>query len=282
MLVVLWPGTRSTRMTSPPSASTMSRPTTWFARVVAALHQHGRAAPGGSARAACLPRTPPRDRPLRARPAPRRAPATSWIGRSSPFSRVTDASLLRPTTRRSQAARACGHQLDVAGMQQIEAAIGEADAQSLPPPFGEPLVEQRAVEDDLVFGRERRRRQQRDGATRRPSTVAVPRLPTTMAPAALAARTATSKSARAASITREHRHDRIAGARHVPHLHRIGRTRESARRARGTSISPSSLSVTSTACVPSSLIELHRGGGDVLVATAPRAAWRRPAPCGSA
>ena len=28
MLVVLWPGTRSIRMTSPPSASTMSWPTT--------------------------------------------------------------------------------------------------------------------------------------------------------------------------------------------------------------------------------------------------------------
>ena len=32
MLLVLWPGTRSTRITSPPSASTMSWPTT-FSRV---------------------------------------------------------------------------------------------------------------------------------------------------------------------------------------------------------------------------------------------------------
>src|SRR5579871_4762076 len=45
--------------------------------------------------------------------------------------------------------------LDVAGMQKIEAAIGEADAQSGVLPFGETFVEQRPVEDDLFLGRER-------------------------------------------------------------------------------------------------------------------------------
>ena len=44
-------------------------------------------------------------------------------------------------------------------MQEIEAAIGEADAQPVPPPFGEPLVEHRPVEHDLVLRRERGRRQ---------------------------------------------------------------------------------------------------------------------------
>ena len=47
----------------------------------------------------------------------------------------------------------------MAGMQQIEAAVGEADAQPLPVPFVEPLVEHRPVEHDLVLVRERRRRQ---------------------------------------------------------------------------------------------------------------------------
>jgi hypothetical protein len=46
-----------------------------------------------------------------------------------------------------------GQELDVAGVQEIETAIGEADAQA--PPFGEPLVEHRPVEDDLLFGGER-------------------------------------------------------------------------------------------------------------------------------
>ena len=89
----------------------------------------------------------------------------------------------------------------MAAMQQVEAAIGEADAQALTAPLGEPLVEQRAVEDDLVLGGERRSRQHAVRAVRRRDTVAVPRLPTTTAAAALAARIAASKSAPSASIT---------------------------------------------------------------------------------
>ena len=45
-------------------------------------------------------------------------------------------------------------------MQEIEAAIGEADAQALAAPFGKPFVEHRAVEHDLVFQRGRGGRQQ--------------------------------------------------------------------------------------------------------------------------
>ena len=85
-------------------------------------------------------------------------------------------------------------------MQKIEAAVGEADAQALPPPFGEALVEQRPVEHDLFLRRERRRRQNaraQFGA----ESVAVPRLPTTTEAAALATRMADSKSACIASST---------------------------------------------------------------------------------
>ena len=41
----------------------------------------------------------------------------------------------------------------MAGVQEIETAVGEADAQALP--FGEPFVEHRPVEDDFLFGCER-------------------------------------------------------------------------------------------------------------------------------
>ena len=44
-------------------------------------------------------------------------------------------------------------------MQKIETAVGEADAQPVLAPIGKPFVEHRPVEDDLVLGRERRRRQ---------------------------------------------------------------------------------------------------------------------------
>ena len=44
-------------------------------------------------------------------------------------------------------------------MQKIEAAIGEADAQTVPAPIGETLVEHRPVEHDLVLRRERSGRQ---------------------------------------------------------------------------------------------------------------------------
>ena len=53
-------------------------------------------------------------------------------------------------------------------------------------------------------------------------TVAVPRLPTTTAAAALAARMAGSKPVVGRQHGREHRHHGVAGARDVAHLDRIG------------------------------------------------------------
>ena len=54
-------------------------------------------------------------------------------------------------------------------------------------------------------------------------TLAVPRLPTTTAAAALAARMADSKSASKRQHGRQHGHHGVAGAGDVAHLHRIGR-----------------------------------------------------------
>ena len=66
---------------------------------------------------------------------------------------------MRPTISRSQA-RARGRQhLDVAGMQDVEAAIGEADAQPLPAPVRQMRIEIAASRHDLLFGRQRRMRQ---------------------------------------------------------------------------------------------------------------------------
>src|SRR3954468_4292544 len=50
-------------------------------------------------------------------------------------------------------ARRCQH-LDVAGMQDVEAAIGEADALALLLPFRELRVERAGLEHDLLLGRE--------------------------------------------------------------------------------------------------------------------------------
>ena len=88
----------------------------------------------------------------------------------------------------------------MAGMQDVEAAVGEADARPLAAPFGQPLFEHRPIEDDLLLGRERQRREVGGGAAPTAETVAVPRLPTTTAAAALAARIAGSKSQPAPSI----------------------------------------------------------------------------------
>jgi hypothetical protein len=52
-----------------------------------------------------------------------------------------------------------GQHLDVAGMQDVEAAIGEANAQALPAPFGEPGLERIRRAHDLLLGRESGMRQ---------------------------------------------------------------------------------------------------------------------------
>ncbi len=93
-----------------------------------------------------------------------------------------------------------GQHLDVAGMQQIEAAVGEADAQAR---AGATRASRSSSTDqsNTIFSSGARsaagRRRARSSAG---ETVAVPRLPTTTAAAALAARIAASKSAPAASI----------------------------------------------------------------------------------
>ena len=124
-----------------------------------------------------------------------------------------------------------GQQLDVAGMQEIEAAVGEADAQAL---RGATRRAARRAPTSRTRSSPRARATAAAGCGARSSaaeTVAVPRLPTTTAAAALAARIAGSKPAPAASIDRQHRDHRVAGARHVAHLDRIGRHVHRPRRA---------------------------------------------------
>ena len=52
--------------------------------------------------------------------------SSGLIGRVGPFRRRTLASVFRPTTRKSPWPAACG-EADVAGVQQVEAAVGEGD-----------------------------------------------------------------------------------------------------------------------------------------------------------
>ena len=80
-------------------------------------------------------------------------------GRPSPFSRITEASLLRPTISRSQARALRRQHLDVTGMQDIETAIGETNAQALLGASRQLLVEVAAGCDDFFFGRQRGMRQ---------------------------------------------------------------------------------------------------------------------------
>ena len=79
-------------------------------------------------------------------------------------------------------------------MKQVEAAIGEADAETAPRQRASCSSSVGAVEHDLLLGRERRMRQQPDRSSEA-ETAAVPRLPTTIEAAALAARVASSNPA---------------------------------------------------------------------------------------
>src|SRR5262249_54921843 len=78
---------------------------------------------------------------------------TSCSGLPSPFKPRQGAFSLEPEDERVEGGVRLGQELEVAGVQKIETAIGEADAQA--PPFGEPLVEHRPVEHDLLLGRQR-------------------------------------------------------------------------------------------------------------------------------
>ena len=218
--VVLKPGTRSIRITSPPSLSTSSWPTTCSRLVVAAFGQHlGAHAAEQLQRRVLIEHDHEIDRlergeHLGARMHLLHRPPVALQALDRRIAVETDDEPVAGGTRLRQ-------ELDVAGMQEIEAAVGEADAQARPAPFGEPLVEHRPVEDDLLLGRERGGGKnavaQLGGRDRRG--------------AALADHHGGGGVGRAhrrleAGIGREHggqhRDHGIAGARHVAHLDRIG------------------------------------------------------------
>jgi len=110
----------------------------------------------------------------------------------------------------------------VAGMQKVETPVGEADAQALPAPVVEPILERGAVVENLLLGRKRGGRQDaRSQLSHRYGRDAA--LADTTEAAALAVRMAVL----AVSSDRQHHgeccRDSVARARHVAHSHRIGR-----------------------------------------------------------
>ena len=109
-------------------------------------------------------------------------------------------------------------------MQDVETAIGEADAQTLPAPLREPFVHH-ACQSNRIFssGAERGRRQDARAQFARPKRSRCRCLPTTTAAAALAARMAGFETGFERQHRRQHRDHGVAGARHVADLHRISR-----------------------------------------------------------
>ena len=84
-------------------------------------------------------------------------PPSTWarsdserIGRPSPLSRLTEASLLMPTTRTSPCARASGEELHVTRVEEVEAAVREDDALVRAPQHGRDGGDVRAAEHLLV------------------------------------------------------------------------------------------------------------------------------------
>ena len=97
-------------------------------------------------------------------------------------------------------------------------------------------------------------------------TVAVPRLPTTTAAAALAARIGGFERHAGRQHGRQHRHHRVAGAGDVAHLHRIGRhvdRRPPSRAPICSSIMPSFAARHQHGLALHRAAELGRGGGDL-------------------
>ena len=199
--------------------------------VVAALDQHASAAPAGSVRAACPARTST-TRSTASSPASTSARACSgWIGRSLPLRRLTEASLLSPTTSRSQAARACASTLMWPGCRRSNTPLVKPMRRSCARHSVEPRIELAPVEHDLLLGGERRGGQDarpqfggRDGGG-----------------AALADHDGgrgIGGAHRRLEIgaerqhDREHRGDRVARAGHVAHLHRDRPAHGPARSAR--------------------------------------------------
>ena len=173
-----------------------------------------------------------------------------------------------------------GQQLDVAGMQEIEAAIGEADAQALLAPFGEMLVEQRPVEHDLFFrprasppaecaSAVRRRTASRCRACRPPR-------PRRHWPRAWRIRNRPSSPASPTARPSPYRRRRRHRAR-AP-----DRPAHGWLRPRSTSVMPSSLRVTSTALAPSARPSSAAAAATCIVGLARRCGSLRPVPAGSA
>ena len=120
------------------------------------------------------------------------------------------------------AAGAClGQHLDVTRVNDVEAAVGEADAQALAPPFGQAVVEHRPVEYDLLFRRQGRGRQdaraQLGGGHHRGAALAHHHRRRRVGGAHGRLEAGAHGEQRA-----EHGHDGIAGARHVAHVDRVG------------------------------------------------------------
>ena len=69
-------------------------------------------------------------------------PALSGIDRSAFSLQPRRRSIAVETNNEAIASRArFGEQFDMTAMQEIEASVGEPDAQTMPPPFGDPLIE---------------------------------------------------------------------------------------------------------------------------------------------
>jgi len=136
----------------------------------------------------------------------------SCTGRPAPLRRLTDASLLSPTTRWSHAPRACVSSLTCRDATD-RTPIGKTNAQSAPAQFRQLLVEDRPIVDDLFLARQGRSRQGSATAIQRPSQSRYRVLPTTTDAAALAVRIDVSRSMPAASITDSVANNGVAGTR---------------------------------------------------------------------
>ena len=187
---------------------------------------------------------------------------------------------MRPTTSRSQAARASASTRMWPGCSRSKQPLVKPMRRSCPPPLVEPLVEQRAVEHDLLLGRERRRRQdaraQLGGGHRRGAGLADDDRGRGIGGARRRLEVRPHGEQR-----RKHGDDRVAGAGHVAHLDREGRHMDRL----------AALGVEQHAVLAQR--HQHRlasdGAGErgrrrrnLAHGSRPHGGWRRRAPCGSA
>ena len=231
-----------------------------LARVIAALHQHVR--PSGVIRFKGVSSSNTTTRSTASSAASTSARArSSWTGRSVPFSRRHRGVAVEPDDQPVAGGARLRQHPDMAGMEKIEAAIGEADAQALPAPFGDPRVE--------IAARRRRSFLPLPATPAAISCAAVrpvkpspcPGLPTATAAAAVA-HAARLPSRRWPQAQPPATASTVSPAPEtVAHLDRMRRHVDQARR-RGASVMPCSLRVTSTASLSASAWP-HGGVGDV-------------------